>query len=267
MKRKNKCKFKIKMSEKKRQYIFVIKQLTGREIKRKYARSYLGIMWSVLGPLLNMIVMSLIFSYMFKKSIENFPVYYLTGQIIYALFNTAPSHAMTALVDNKNLIIKSKLSKQTFVLSRIYTAFVNFLYTLIPYVGILIFFRIKVSFKALLFIPDIFLITVFATGVGYILATIYVFFADIKHLYSIFMTIIMYMSAIFYPAERLPGFMQEILSFNPVYLAIDIARYSVVYNLYPYYTEWIKLVVYAIAAFVIGVFVYRKNENKMMMEI
>ena len=69
MKRKNKCKFKIKMSEKKRQYIFVIKQLTGREIKRKYARSYLGIMWSVLGPLLNMIVMSLIFSYMFKKSI------------------------------------------------------------------------------------------------------------------------------------------------------------------------------------------------------
>ena len=251
----------------KKQYLFVIKELTSREIKRKYARSYLGVMWSVLSPLLNMIVMSLIFSYMFKRNIENFPVYYLTGQIIYSMFSTAKSHAMTALVDNKNLIIKSKLSKQTFILSRIYTAFVNFLYTLIPYVGILIFFRIKVSFKALLFIPDIFLLTLFATGIGYILATIYVFFADIKHLYGIFMTILMYMSAIFYPAERLPDFMQQILSFNPVYLAIDIARYSVVYDLFPYYTEWIKLSIYAVVAFVLGILVYKKNENQMMMEI
>lgn len=159
------------------------------------------------------------------------------------------------------------MSKQTFILSRIYTAFVNFLYTLIPYVSILIFFRIKVSFKALLFIPDIFLLTLFATGIGYILATIYVFFADIKHLYGIFMTILMYMSAIFYPAERLPDFMQQILSFNPVYLAIDIARYSVVYDLFPYYTEWIKLSIYAVVAFVLGILVYKKNENQMMMEI
>ena len=77
----------------------------------------------------------------------------------------------------------------------------------------------------------------------------------------------MYMSAIFYPAERLPDFMQQILSFNPVYLAIDIARYSVVYDLFPYYTEWIKLSIYAVVAFVLGILVYKKNENQMMMEI
>ncbi len=249
------------------QYWFVIRELTGREIKRKYARSYLGIVWSVLNPLLNMIVMSLIFSYMFRRSIENFPVYYIIGQTVYSLFATATNSSMTAMVDNKSLIQRTKLPKQTFVLSRIYTAFVNFLYTLIPLVGILVFFRIKPTWRMILFIPDVILLMIFSIGVGYILSTAYVFFADIKHLYGIVLTIIMYMSAIFYPADRLPEFMQQVLALNPIYLAIDIARYTVMYGLMPYYTEWIKLGIMAVASFGIGLAVYKKNEDYVLLRL
>lgn len=251
----------------KMQYWFVIRELTGREIKRKYARSKLGIIWSVLNPLLNMIVMSLIFSYMFRRSIEKFPVYYLIGQTLYGLFGEATRSAMTAIVDNKTLILRTKIPKQTFILSRIYTAFVNFLYTLFPLIGILIFFKVKICWKAILIIPDIILLMMFSVGIGYILATMYVFFADIRHLYGIILTILMYMSAIFYPANNLPGFMKVIISYNPIYLAIDIARYVLQYNVYPYYTEWLKLGIYAFGALCIGVSLYKKKENQIMVEI
>lgn len=251
----------------KKQYWFVIRELTGREIKRKYARSKLGIVWSVLNPLLNMVVMSLIFSYMFRRSIDNFPVYYIIGQTVYGLFSEATRSAMTALVDNKMLIMRTKLPKQTFILSRIYTAFVNFLYTLIPLVIILLFFRIHIGWKAILILGDIILLMFFSIGIGYVLAVMYVFFADIKHLYGIVLTILMYMSAIFYPADSLPEFMKIVVSFNPIYLAIDIARNVIQYNLFPYYTEWIKLGIYAVVALGFGVFLYRKNENHIMSEL
>ena len=118
-----------KNKEELKQYYFVIKQLVDREIKRKYARSFLGVIWSVLNPLMTMAVMSMIFSTIFKRTIENYPIYYLTGTIFWQLFSGATNSAMTALVDNRTLLLKVKLPKQTFVLARIYTALTNFGYT------------------------------------------------------------------------------------------------------------------------------------------
>ena len=94
-----------KNREELKQYYFVIKQLVDREIKRKYARSFLGVIWSVLNPLMTMAVMSMIFSTIFKRSIENYPIYYLTGTIFWQLFSGATNSAMTALVDNRTLLL------------------------------------------------------------------------------------------------------------------------------------------------------------------
>ena len=134
-----------KNREELKQYYFVIKQLVDREIKRKYARSFLGVIWSVLNPLMTMAVMSMIFSTIFKRTIENYPIYYLTGTIFWQLFSGATNSAMTALVDNRTLLLKVKLPKQTFVLARIYTALTNFGYTCIAYVLMLVVFQIKIS--------------------------------------------------------------------------------------------------------------------------
>lgn len=250
-----------------KQYFFVIRELTAREIKRKYARSYLGIVWSVLNPLLTMMVMSLIFSYMFKHSIDNYPIYYLTGNVLWGLFSTGTNSAMTALVDNKNLLIKAKLPKQTFVLSRIYTALVNFGYTCVAYILMLIIFRVKPSWTVLLFIPDVILALIFTIGVGYILSIMYVFFADIKYLYSVLLTLLMYMSAIFYPASSLPPVLQTLIGYNPVYLTIYIAREAVVYGRMPHYTSWIKLLLAAAISLWVGLIVFRDKQNDVMQRV
>jgi ABC-type polysaccharide/polyol phosphate export permease len=250
-----------------KQYWFVIRELTRREIKRKYARSYLGIIWSVLNPLLTMAVVSIVFSYMFRKSIENFPLYYLTGNIFYGLFSNATNSAMTVLVDNRSLLMKAKLDKQSFILSRVYTSLVNFGYTCIAYALMLLIFRAKPSWTILLFPLDVALAVIFAMGVGYLLAVLYVFFDDIKYLYSVFLTMLIYLSAIFYPVSSLPPILQNIIGFNPVYLSIYIAREAVVYGRVPHYLAWVKLILAAFLSFTIGLLIFKKKENDIMCKL
>ena len=194
-----------------KQSYFVIQELVSRELKRKYSRSRLGILWSVLSPLLSMAVLSLVFSAMFRKSIENYPVYYLTGFILWNFFTTSTNTAMTALADNQTLILQVKFPREVFPFARVYTAFVNFLYSLIAYGIILLIFGIRLSAAVFLFPVIVFFIFLFSLGMGYLLSVLYVFFGDVRHLYSVFLTLWMYLSALFYPLELLPETMQRLI--------------------------------------------------------
>lgn len=253
--------------EERKQYSFALRQLVSREVKRKYARSYLGIVWSVLNPLLSMAVLSMIFSTIFKRTIENYPIYYLTGTILWQLFSTATDSAMTALVDNRNLLLKVKLSKQTFVLSRVLTALTNFAYTCIAYVLMLVVFGIKPSLYMLLLPIAVCLLMLFATGIGLLLSIAYVFFADIKYLYSVLLTLWMYMSAIFYPVDNVAPVMQSIIKVNPIYAFIDFARQCVMYRNMPDISVWVKMICWGLGMFMVGLYVFKRKENSVMQKV
>lgn len=250
-----------------RQYKFVIKELTSREIKRKYSRSYLGIMWSVLNPLLSMAVMSAIFTTIFRRSIANFPMYYLTGTILWSMFTGATNSAMTALVDNKTLLIKVKLPMQIFPLSRIYTALVNLGYSFVAYIVFLVIFKIRPSWTMICIIPTVFFLLLFATGIGMFLSIAYVFFGDIKHLYSVVLTLWMYCSAIFYPVDSLSGVMQKIVQENPVFSYIASARMCMIYGIWPQRGLWIRMIFWGVLSFSVGYFFFQKMKNKVMQKI
>lgn len=253
--------------EQKKQNMFVIKELTGREIKRKYSRSYLGIFWSVLNPLLSMAVLSMIFTQIFKRSIDNFPIYYLTGLVIWQLFTGATNSAMTTLVDNKMLLIKVKFPMEVFILARVYTALVNFGYSLIAYAVMLLVFRIPLKIEMLLLPVVIFFLLLFSLGISYILATAYVFFGDVKHLYSVLLTLWMYCSALFYPVDSLKGFILVVIENNPIFNYIDFARQIVMYGTIPDTLEIIRVVAWGIGMYIIGHYIYRKNKNDIMQKI
>lgn len=251
-------------AEDRKQYWFVVRELTSRELKRKYARSYLGVVWSVLNPLLLMIVMTMIFSYMFERSIDNFPVYYLTGSLFLTLYDHATTSAMNALVDNRNLLLKVKFPKQVFVLSRVYTAVVNFGYSLIAYAIVAIVLGVTPTWTILLFPVDAFFAALFALGVGHILAIIYVFFADVKYLYIVFLRLLLYSSALFYPVDRLPSYFQKVVAVNPVYIQILFARECIMWHHVPALSIWIRLIVSGVVMFFLGLYIFRKYENKVM---
>lgn len=250
-----------------KRYIFVIRELVSREIKRKYARSYLGILWSVLNPLLSMAIMSMIFSTIFKRSIENFPIYYLTGNILWALFTGATNSAMTALVDNKNMLIKVKLPMSIFPLSRSCTALANFGYSLVAYVVMLMIYRIHPS----VYMPLLFLYTaglfMFSLGIGYLLSVLYVLFGDIKHLYSVLLTIWMYMSAIFFPVSSTSPRIQAIIVRNPVYNYIACARKCIMEAALPSAEEWARLFVWSVGMYIVGRLYFNKMKNRVLQKV
>ena len=258
---------KSKKKEEIQQYVFALKQMVSREIKRKYARSYLGIVWSVLNPLMMMAVMSMIFTTIFKREIENFPIYYLTGQILFGFFSGATNHSMSALVDNKSLLIKVKLPKQMFVISRVLTEVANLGYTCIAYVLMLIVFRIQPSIAMILFLYDVVLMALFVLGISYILSIIYVHFGDIKHLYSVVIRLLMYMSAIFFPVESVAPALKRIIEINPVYAYIAFARICVMEGRMPDLKLWAQTLVWSLGMFVVGYFVFKKKENTVMQKV
>lgn len=250
-----------------KQYAFVVRQLTSRELKRKYARSYLGVIWSVLNPLLSMVVLSLIFSQLFRRSIENYPIYYLTGNILWQAFTGATNASMTSLVDNKMLLLKVKFPMELFILTRVYTALINLGYSLIAY--IIMLFVFQVSPKLTMFFSPliVFFLFLFSLGISYMLATAYVFFGDVKHLYTVLLTIWMYCSAIFYPVEQLQGIIRVVIWNNPLYTFIHCMRKAVMMGALPERIEWFQMLVWSLGVYVIGSLIFQKNRNRIMQKL
>lgn len=248
-----------------KQYIFVIRELTAREIKRKYSRSVLGIVWSVLNPLLYMVAMSFVFSG-YAPNKTTFPVYYLIGYIFFQLFQIATTTSMTAFEDNQKLFQKSKLPREIFVLSRDYTALVNLGFSLIALLVVLIFFRIKPSLYMFVIIVDIFCELLFIIGVSFILATIFVFYKDIKFIWNSFITILMHIVAIFVPIERYPDYLKRVTEVNPMYFYPNIARRCILEGSCDA-MELKRMIIWAVLTFLVGLGFFKLNENRIVKKL
>ncbi len=246
------------------QHIYAMRELTKREIKRKYARSYLGIVWSVLEPLLNMILISFMFSYVFDKGIENYPVYYFTGYIIVSFFSTATTTAMTALKDNKNLMLKTKLPRRTFILSRVYTALINTGFSCIAYVFLIIVFRIQITWTIALFPVNIFFLTLFAIGVSYLISIWFVFQSDASNIYGTILHIFTMFAALYYSIDSLSPGVRQFIRFNPIYTYVNIARDVLIYGRLSEMQYWIQMVAWGAGMFFIGRLIFKAKENRVV---
>ena len=251
--------------EKQQQYWFVIQQLTSRELKRKYARSVLGVLWSVLNPLLSMGVLSLIFSQMFRRAIENYPIYYLTGYLLWQAFTGTTNSAMTTLADNRTLLLKVKFPMELFVLTRGCTALVNLGYSFVAYGVMLLVFRVEVGWAALFLVPIVGCLFLFSLGISYALSAAYVFFGDVRHLYSVALTLWMYCSAIFYPADQLSGPIRQVVEFNPLYLYIRCLRGAVMEGLPPTWEEIARMVAWGAGVYLAGWGIFRVLREKILL--
>lgn len=224
-----------------RQNWFVIQQLIKRDKQRSLSSTFMGELWEVINPLINMVVMVLVFSKMFGSGTSGaFPLYVLTGTTLYGLFNSGTSMCLNALMGNKNFLIKTQLNKNVYVYQKILVAFRNFLFSLLIYAFVIALYRIRPSFSWLLFIPDVLLMLVMMLGIGKMLAVINVTFADITYFYKIFTLFLMYGSAIFYQVDRLPLTMQRVMTIlNPLYIVISIARECIMERSYPNWKLWL----------------------------
>ncbi len=236
--------------------------LVKRDISKKYKDSFLGLLWTFFNPLLNMAVMSIIFSTIFKRNIQNFPVYMLSGRVFYDFFVHATTDSLKSIPGAAPIIKKIYVPKYIIVFSKVCSNFIMSAISLLALLVVMIVTKAEFSIT-LLIVPLLFLIFfIFATGVSLIVATADVFFRDMEHLYSIFMMIVMYFSAIFYPAEIIPEKYQMILFFNPMFKFVTAFRAPIYYGVLPDVGLWMYCITIALATFIIGVFLFKKNQDR-----
>ncbi len=246
---------------------FVLSSLVGKDFKLKYRRSVLGVLWSVLNPLLMMVVLSIVFSYFFRFQIEHYPVYLILGQTLFSFMNDATSNAMTSIMDSATLIKKIKINKEIFPLEKAVFALVNFAISLIAVAAVMIFFRIAPTIN-LLFLPILLiLIFMFSLGLGLLLAALAVFFRDLVHLWSVFLTAWTYLTPIFYPIEILPPEVMVFMQFNPMYYYAEFFRDIALYGIAPSLEVLLPCFAFAVIALLIGVFTFKKLQRKFILYV
>ncbi|MBN1069071.1 ABC transporter permease [Clostridium botulinum] len=248
-------------------YRALLWEFVKKDIKLKYRNSVLGIVWSMLNPLLVMVVLTFIFSNIFKSSIPNFPVYCLSGRLIYDFFSQATNQSMNSITGKSSLIKKIYVPKYLYPLSRVISSFIISLISFIPLIAIMIITKVKVTkMIAFSFYPLISLFFI-ALGLGLILATINVFFRDMQHLYSVVLLIIMYMSAIFYSPSIINHKYAFVLKLNPIFPVISTFRDCVLYGKITDYGDWQLCLFYPIVTMIIGLIAFYKNQDKFILHI
>lgn len=254
-----------------KRYSFLMKQLISRDFKVKYKRSVLGVLWSILQPILMMTVMAIVFSQMFKFKVDgiNYLVYLMTGIIMFNYFSEASNMAMTSVVTNFTLINKVYIPKYIFPVAKCLFVGINFLLTLIPWLGIIVLSHFGLGDYTChfnvwyLLIPYIFIcLFMFTLGIGLITACISVFLRDMFYIYGIILTIWNYLTPVFYSIEILPAHLQTIFKFNPLYVYLTGVRSIVLASSRPSFTQMGMMLLYGLGTLIIGLFVFKKKQDK-----
>ncbi len=248
-------------------YYDLLIELVLRDIKVKYKRSVLGFAWSILNPLLMMIVMSIVFSTIFRSDIKNFPMYLITGQVIFSFFSEATNSAMMSIIGNGGLIKKVYIPKYIFPLSKVMFSFSNMIFSLVAVVIVAIATKLPITPAILLFPLPLIYVFVFSLGIGLLLASYAVFFRDLLHLYGIILLIWTYLTPIFYPITILPPNIRLLLKFNPLYVFISNFREIVLYGNVPSLFSNLLCIAYAILALIIGTLAFRRTKDKFIFYI
>jgi len=252
-----------------KRYSFLMKQLIMRDFKVKYKRSVLGVLWSLLYPLLMMGVMALVFSQMFKFKVEgvNYLVYLMTGLVMFNYFSEASNLSMSSVVTNFSLMTKVYIPKYIFPVAKALFVGINFALTLIPLLLIILVTgsgdtKCVINIWYLL-LPYIFIcLVIFTVGLGLLLSTISIFFRDMFYIYGICLTIWNYITPVFYDLSIIPESYRWLFKLNPLYTFINSAREIILHAKMPAFTDLLSCTAWAFGILIFGALVFKKKQDK-----
>lgn len=252
------------MIDKLKKHQFLFEELVKRDFKKKYKRTILGMAWSILSPLLTLLVMRLVFTQFFGRTVEHYTTYLFCGNLLFAYFNEATSQGMQSLMGNAGIFTKVNVPKYLFLFSKNVQTLINFGLTLCVFFVFCILDSITFTWKFVLLIYPIICLILFNIGVGLILSALFVFFRDIQYLWSVFTQLLMYMSAIFYTIDHYSPMVQNLFLLNPMYLFIRYFRKIVIDATIP--TIWFHLLILADVAIVLGLgcLMYKKYNTRFL---
>ena len=252
---------------------FILQQLVSKDFKLRYRRSVLGVVWSVLNPLLMMIVMSFVFSYFLRgSSVENYPLYLIVGNITFSLMNESTSAGLRSIIDAAPLLKKVRVDRWVFPVQKVFSAAFNFSFSLIAVAVVMLFFRVVPTWHIVWTVPALALLMVFCMGISLLIGSLAVFFRDMIHLWSVVITAWTYLTPIFWDLSLLTGssapwFVIAVVKLNPMYNYLEMMRCAIVYQTSPDPAVIALCAVWAVALLALGFFVFRRTEHKFILYI
>lgn len=242
-------------------------ELAIRDIKTRYRRSVMGVLWSLLNPLCQMIVLSVVFSHLFRMNIENFALYVLSGQVIFNFYSESTTNGMQAIIGSASLLKKAYIPKYLFVFSRILAGGVNVLASFAALIVVMLVTRAEFHFTLILAFIPIVLTVFFASGVSLILSAYAVKFRDLIHLYGVFITALMYLTPIIYPMSMLPGIVRKIVLLNPLTNLVLMFRDLALNGLFPNMLSILVAVVECFVVILLGLFIFYKKQDSFILNL
>ena len=247
-----------------KKYQFLFEELVKRDFKKKYKRTILGMAWSVLSPLLLLLIMRLVFTQFFGRSTPHYTTYLFCGNLVFSFFSDSTNQGMSSLMGTAGIFTKVNVPKYLFLFSKNVQCLINFALTFCVFLFFCILDHIIFTWKFILLLYPIFWLVIFNLGVGLILSALYVFFRDIQYLWAVFTQLLMYMSAIFYTVDKLSYMTQRVFLANPVYVFIRYYRLIVIDASIPSLQYHLLMAGYAIAAFGFGSWIYKKYNHRFL---
>lgn len=247
--------------------VFLLQEVVKRDFASKYKDSVLGIFWSILKPLMIMIVFTIIFATIFAGRIDYFAAYFLSARCIYDFFTVSISKSMTVIRANKNIIQRTPVSKHIFILGGIISEFINFIIYLLILAAVMIAIGCPFHFNTIfLGIIPITCLIIMIIGLGFFLSILGVYYKDIEYLWSVLSIILMYSSALFYPIDIIPEPYKSYIILNPLFWIIDQFRDFVIYGRMHDPLNIINTILISLIILVIGLIVYKRYQNVVIMK-
>lgn len=213
------------------QQLYLLKLLVRRNVKNQYYRSFIGVLWTVLNPLLNMLVMAFVFSQLFgNEGIRlDYPIYVLSGNIIFNVMRASTSGSLPCLVQQQDMLQKTQVSIGLFPTANVFSALMTFGFS---FIALFIVMLVRFFMGAYVFTWQIVLtlvllpaLVLFSLGLSYFLSALYVFFRDIEHIYSVVLTLWTYLTPLFYTVDALKNeYVEKFMQFNPMFHFVNYFR-------------------------------------------
>lgn len=252
------------MFQKLKQHQFLFEELVKRDFAKKYKRTILGMAWSIISPLMNLLIMWLVFSNFFGNNVNHYAIYLFAGQLVFSYFTDATNLGMTSLVGNAGIFTKVNVPKYLFLLSQNVSSLINFGLTLLIFFAFVAFDGIPFTWKFFLLLYPIGCLIVFNIGIGLILSALFVFFRDMQYLWGILTQLIMWMSAIFYTIDTYSQTVQNLFLLNPLYLFIRYFRKIVIDGVIPTPQFHLLVAGFSLVAFGIGAWMYKRYNHEFL---
>lgn len=255
---------------------YILRQLVTKDFKIKYRRSILGVAWSVLNPLLMMVVMSIVFSTIFGQSRngsitpEMYPLYLIVGNITFSVMSESTNQALMSIIAASSLLKKVKVHRWVFPVQKVLFSLVNFAFSLVAVALVMLWFRVLPTWHLILLPVCLFLLMCFCMGLGMMLSALAVFFRDVMHLWTVVITAWMYLTPIFWTADyigQMAHWIQVLVVVNPMFNYLQFMRDIFLFNTTPSMLTLGLCVFWAVAALVVGYAVFHKTEHKFILYI